>query len=599
MTILSLNQTSLRKVGYFKPMTRGRVLTIVGITILVLGIILAAFTGLSQTPLFQPIEGLTAEVAREMLESGDLLVPHFNYSIYADKPPLFYWVTVLGLKLFGNTEFGARFGLAMIGIAEIILVFLLGRLLYGSLAGLLGAVAFACSIGHIVFTRLMMVDVLFSTCVTASFLYFSLGYIKERHRLLWWTMAGVSIGMAVLTKSLIGLVFPVLTIGLFILLTRQWNLLKQRAMIGALIGFLAVVIPWHLYMILKVPGFAYHFFWNEQVLRFLDMREPKDYIGNPLPIFLLSALVWALPWSIYIPHIIWGFRHGKRNDSKIDLLGRYLPWLWMGSVIGFFSLTDARLFYYTIPALPAFVLLVGWFWSKVDSFDGKRFRYTLALVLTTVAIISAPSIVALPKLGGQMVPEEVQRNMLEPMLIVGICIAIGVVMAIITVLLRRYRTAFWLLSAFMLISCIPLPRLLIVFGDYVSLRNLLPSVERFISPNDVVVHRFVKDDQSEVVFYLKRKVRILKRPGEFHQPILGNSKGYYIEQSEFEKLWNSKTSVFLMVSHHVFVNLPPEDPPENATVLARHGEIYICCNPSAAERIHLQKASTNQKGHLR
>jgi 4-amino-4-deoxy-L-arabinose transferase-like glycosyltransferase len=109
-------------------MTRRQVLTIVGIITLVLGIILIAFNGLGRTPLFQPIEGLTAEVAREMLESGDFGVPHFNYSICADKPPLFYWVTIPGLKLFGNTEFGARFGLAMVGIAEIVLVFLLGRL---------------------------------------------------------------------------------------------------------------------------------------------------------------------------------------------------------------------------------------------------------------------------------------------------------------------------------------------------------------------------------------------------------------------------------------------------------------------------------------
>jgi len=117
------------KVGYFKSMNRGQVLTIIGLTTLILGIILASFNGLSRTPLFQPIEGLTAEVAREMLESRDFLVPHFNYSIYADKPPLFYWVTIPGVKLLGNTEFGARLGLAMVGIAEIILVFLLGRLL--------------------------------------------------------------------------------------------------------------------------------------------------------------------------------------------------------------------------------------------------------------------------------------------------------------------------------------------------------------------------------------------------------------------------------------------------------------------------------------
>jgi hypothetical protein len=197
-------------------------------------------------------------------------------------------------------------------------------------------------------------------------------------------------------------------------------------------------------------------------------------------------------------------------------------------------------------------------------------------------------------LGGQIVPSETQKNMLGPLLLVGICIAIGVVMAIITVLMKRYRAAFWFLSVFMLISCIPLSRVLIVFGDYISLRNSIPAVEHFISPSDVVVHRFVKDDQSEAVFYLKRKVRILKRPGEFHQPILGNSEGYYIEQSEFERLWNSQTPVFLMVSHYAFVDLPPEDPPVNATVLVRNGKAFICCNPSAAQRIHQQKASINQ-----
>jgi hypothetical protein len=119
-------------------------------------------------------------------------------------------------------------------------------------------------------------------------------------------------------------------------------------------------------------------------------------------------------------------------------------------------------------------------------------------------------------------------------------------------------------------------------------------VEPLISPNDVIVHRFVKDDQSEVVFYLKRRVRILKRPGEFHQPILGDSEGYYIEQSKFERLWNSETPVFLMVSHHAFVDMPPEDPPVAATMLARNGEAFICCNPAAAQRIHTPKASTSQ-----
>jgi hypothetical protein len=231
-------------------------------------------------------------------------------------------------------------------------------------------------------------------------------------------------------------------------------------------------------------------------------------------------------------------------------------------------------------------LLVGWFWSKAGSLDGKKFRWTLSLALAAVAIIIIPSIFVLPKLGGQIFPEEIKKNMWEPILLFGFCIITGVFMAMVTVLLRRYRAAFWFLSAFMLLGCFPLPRAFIAFSDYISLRNSLPAMEHLITPSDVVVHRFVNDDQSEMVFYLKRRVRVLKHPGEYHQPILGNSDGYYIEQSEFERLWNSKTPVFLMVSHHAFVGLPPEDPPSGATVLARNGKTFVCCNLAAAQRIH-------------
>jgi hypothetical protein len=248
--------------------------------------------------------------------------------------------------------------------------------------------------------------------------------------------------------------------------------------------------------------------------------------------------------------------------------------------------------------MPAFALLVGWFWSEVEGLDGRRFRWTLALVLVIVAMISAPSILFMPNLGGQIVPEEIQKKLLGPMLTVAACIIIGVIIAIITVLLRRYRAAFWFLSLFMFLSCIPLPNAFIVFGDYLSLRSLLPAIEPLIAPDDVVVHRFVNDDQSECVFYLKRRVRILKRPGESYEPILGNSEGYYIEHSEFERMWNSKTPVFLLVSHHAFVGLPPEDPPMDATILARNGKILICCNLSAAHRINQNKVSTQSEQDL-
>ena len=552
------------------------------VLVLVVGVSLAAFTGLARVPLFQPIEGLNSNVAQTMIESGDWFVPRHNGCIYADKPPLFYWVTTIGLEIFGDTEFGARFGLALVGLTEVLLIYFLGRLLYGKTAGLLSAAVLATSVGHMIFTRLMMVDATFSTCLTATLLCFALGYVKERQRLWWWIMAGMAAGLAVLAKSLIGTVFPVLIIGWFIVMTRQWQLLKQRAVAGAVLGFLIVALPWHIYMIVQVPGFAYCHFVNEQVLRFLNRREPLDFVGAPLPVFFVSVLIWALPWSLTLPHIAWSFWRRKPGDTPAEILGRYLPWLWLGSVIGFFALTKGRLFYYSLPTLPAFALLTGWFWSGIAQRDGKRFRLTLASVMIVVAMGTAPVILMVPQLGGQAVPAEITRQMLPHIVGIGICLALGSVVGAIAILLRRYRLAFVALTGAMLTSVIPLSDTLKAFGEYVSLGRLADSVRTTLGPDDIVVHRFVRDDNSELPFYLHRKVRILKRPGEFHQPILGDPGGYYIEQEEFDSLWQSGRPVFLMVSHPMFLGMEPEPPPPGATILARNLEAFICCNPAAA-----------------
>ena len=558
---------------------------------LAVGVSLAAFIGLARVPLFQPIEGLNSNVAQAMIESGDWCVPRHNGCIYADKPPLFYWVTTLGLRLFGDTEFGARFGLALVGLAEVLLTYFLGRLLYGKTAGLLSAAVLATSVGHLIFTRLMMVDATFSTCLTATFLCFALGYAKERQRLLWWTLAGMAAGLAVLAKSLIGTVFPVLALGMFIVLTRQWHLLKGRAVAGAVLGFLAVALPWHVYMIAHVPGFAYCHFWNEQVLRFLNRREPLDYVGAPLSVFFASVLIWALPWSLALPHIAWSFRLRMPGNTPSDHLAKYLPWLWLGSVIGFFALTKGRLFYYSLPALPAFALLTGWFWSGLAQQNGKGFRLTLALAMVIVAAGTAPVILKVPQLGGQAVPAEITRQLLPHIKGIGICLAFGSGVGAVAILLRRYLLAFVALTGAMLTSVIPLSGTLKAFGEYVSLGPLVSSVKPAIAPDDIVVHRFVKDDNSELPFYLHRQVRILKRPGEFHQPILGAAAGYYIEQDEFDRLWQSDKPVFLMVSHPLFLGQQAEPPPPDATILARDLDAFVCCNPAAARRsFAVQKA---------
>jgi hypothetical protein len=569
---------------------RGRVVfrswrLVLAMVALALGAALAAFTGLARTPLCQPAEGLNADVARTMVESGDWVLPRHNGSIYVDKPPLFYWVTALGLRAFGNTEFGARFGVALAGLAEVALVFLLGSLLYGRTAGLLAAAVLATSVGHLVFARLMMVDTLFSTCLTATFLCFALGCANERRRLLWWTLGGAAAGLAVLTKGLIGAVLPVLTIGLFVVTTRQWRLLRPRAVAGAALGFLVVALPWHILMDLRVPGFFQHYFWNEQVSRFFGHREPLDYTSVPLPAFLASPWIWAVPWSFFLPQMIWCFLRRKRNEGDpAGAVASRLPWLWLASVVGFFALAHGRLFYYNLPALAAFALLAGWFWSEIGRYDGERFRLTLALTMLAVALHAPLVILGVQKFGAHAIPAAILQQLLPHTIAIGGCIVLGSIAGTGALLMRRPRIAFAALCCAMLACVVPITGIFAAFGRYASLGTLVKSVHFAPAPDDVVVHRFVMDDASELPFYLHHRVRILKRPGEIHQPITGDAASFYIEEDEFNRLWQSAQPVFLLVSQPAMPEEEAEPLPPHATILAQDLDAYISCNAAAAYR---------------
>jgi hypothetical protein len=202
-----------------------------------------------------------------------------------------------------------------------------------------------------------------------------------------------------------------------------------------------------------------------------------------------------------------------------------------------------------------------------------------------VALGGLPIILLLPTFANHAAPATVAAQMLPHAIHIGVCVGCGALAGTVAILCRRYRPAFAALTGAVLVSTIPISGILAAFSRYVSLGPLVMPVRSMILPGDVVVHRFVRDDNSELPFYLRRPVRILKRPGEYHQPILGEAGQYYIEEAEFARLWQSEQPVFLMYSQPAFPAQRAEPLPPDATVLAREMDACICCNASAARRL--------------
>ena len=339
--------------------------------------------GLPSPPLLDDADSQHAEAAREMVVRGDYVTLHANgvrYMLYA---PLPYWLTAASYQLFGVSEWSARLPLTLGVLALLLVIFSLGCRVFGEEGAFYSALIMATSFGPYIFTRILLPDILVGFWLALGFAFFLRGLEQERpSRLVCWGLAATA-ALNVLTKGLIGLVFPAATIGLYLILTGNLQHLRKMRLLSSSVVFLAIAAPWHVLAALRNPpqgeakGFLWFYFLNEQVYRYLNKRIPHDYGKVPLLLFWGLLLVWLLPWSAFLfqslRQIPLRLRDlGKKSDSrqKANLL-----WgVWAAVILVFFSFSS-RQEYYVIPAVPALALLTGgWLARESEANPPDRLR---------------------------------------------------------------------------------------------------------------------------------------------------------------------------------------------------------------------------------
>ncbi len=325
--------------------------------------------GLSWPALLDDVDTVHAEAAREMLLRHDWVTLYTNGFRYLEKAPLMYWTMAASYKVFGISNWSTRLPLMLATLALALATYRLGRRVYGETGGLYAGVALITSLGLYVFTRFLIPEVMVALWLTLGYDLFLLSLEQERpSRLVCWGIAA-TFALNVLTKGLIGLVFPLGAMGLFLLLTGSLRRLLRMHLISSVLVFLAIAAPWHILAALRNPpagqarGFLWFYFINEHVMRFLGKRVPAGYDTVPLLLFWILLVVWLIPWSVFLPQALGGvarWRDLRRYAGALDPRGRanLLFFLWAIVIVGFFSFST-RQEYYTIPALPAIALLVG------------------------------------------------------------------------------------------------------------------------------------------------------------------------------------------------------------------------------------------------
>lgn len=305
--------------------------------------------------LANPDEGRYAEIAREMSVTLDWVTPRLNDLKYFEKPALQYWATAAAFRMWGESEWVARLWPALTGALSILTIFIATHRLWGRTTAIVSALVLASSLWFMAGAHVLTVDMgvtAFMSLTLSAFLLAQHDQASPVHRRRWMWLVWASMGLAVLSKGLIGVVLPGAILMLYVLWQRDWKRLRQLEITVGLLIFLAITLPWFIAVSVKNPEFAQFFFIHEHFQRYSSDISQRV---QPWWYFIPQLLVGTLPWVSLLP--------GALRMASVCTPGHFQPQrlllLWAGFIFIFFSASGSKLPLYILPVFPALAPLLA------------------------------------------------------------------------------------------------------------------------------------------------------------------------------------------------------------------------------------------------
>jgi len=330
------------------------------VLILLLATAAILFINLGGWDLWNPDEPRYAEVAREMVKTGNYIVPHINGEIYPDKPPLFFWIVALCSKPFGDVSAAtARFPSALATLGVLLLTFLIGRKLYNPAVGFFAGLILITTTQFFWLSLRANIDVTLTLWTTLAIYLFYCGYTREQGKNICYLLAYFFMGLATITKGPVGFFIPLITLVLFLITQKQYRQLKEIKLIPGFLIILAIAALW------LVPAcitggneYTQNILFKQTFGRAVDSYSHKQ----PFYYYLVNFPADFNPWTIFIPSAIILFWRKKKQGETLNIT---FPLVWFAGTFIFFSLVSGKRNLYLLPLYPAAALLMARFWYDV------------------------------------------------------------------------------------------------------------------------------------------------------------------------------------------------------------------------------------------
>lgn len=519
---------------------------------LLLALMFALFLG--NHPLGVPDEARYAEIPREMVVNSDYITPHINAVKYFEKPVLFYWMQAGAIKLGGLSEWSVRAPNAIMALLGCLLIYAAGRMLYDRRTGWLASIISATSLLYFAMAHIITLDMTFSVLLSGSLFVFLLGIRFEpgtkRRNYLYGAYALSA--LAVLTKGLVGILFPMMIVGVWMLLLNDWRLLKTMYLPTGLIIFFLIAAPWHILVQLKNPEFLRFYFIDQQFSRYLTHSAGRY---KPAWFFIPVAIAGFFPWTAFLGQAVakhwprpWSTR--KQHKKELFLL------LWPLLILIFFSLSDSKLVPYILPVIPPVAILIAHYfsanWKKADKTLGIIRGYAsltpLVLLIGTAVFIFAEH-------------PNAPFNANNSLNYVGYMTVVWTIGAGIAAWLskKNYPTltfsilvvsttfAYWILLSSLTVI------------DLGSIKPLALELKTMLKPSDEVVS--YETYYQDLPYYLQQRVMVVDWRGELafgmqHQ----DTSAWMIDSKTFWNEWQAKPRIYMFTNHKTYENLLLQSP---------------------------------------
>ena len=506
--------------------------------------------GLGRPALWEPDEGRYAEIAREMVISGDYVTPRDDFELYFEKPPLVYWAEAAAIQIFGVNEFAVRLPAALFSIGQVVVTAALAEAMLGAAAGFFAALVLALSPLFFGFARFATLDP-----ALAFFLAAALGAFYAAARgdsfsrgpaRRWLLISAAMLALGTLAKGPIALLLGGAIALAWMAIERRLRHVAQMPLVWCLVIYAAIVVPWFVLVEARNPGFVHFFIIHEHLERYVASSEH----GWGPWFFIPIVIGGAWPWIFFVP-LGWsamragdGLSESAKDPSGRRAAARFLA-IWFVVIFVFFSIPRSKLGSYILPALVPLAIVAGYGLARVSALDGLRRRRLLAVIA-----IANLALAAVPLVFFELVPAPINPAIgFDGLLIGAVAAAGGIAMYSLGRAAARVPYAIGAMALAML-ATVPLASYMREDASSISTyRNLANAVRPYLAP-DCTLASYRHYVQS-LPFYTRRRETRVEYWGELSEvspPSPGKSPFLIGSDARLRQVWSSGACMILIVN---------------------------------------------------